>query len=696
MIRRIFIFCLLLCAIAVRGQINVDQVVRVGQNALYFEDYVLSIQYFNQAVDAKPYLAKPYFFRALAKYNLDDMRGAEADATLAIERNPFITEAYELRGVARQNLGDAKGAIADYQAVLENIPVNKEVMLNMALAQEEIGDTASAASTYSRLMKVASDYDRAHLGLARLHLTRKDTVAATAEVDRALEINKFNVGAIVMRAELFMQNPDSMPRALTMMDEAIRLDPTNAGFFINRAFMRYRTNDYYGAMSDYDYALQLNPQSPEAHYNRALLKMEVGDYDRAVDDLNEVIALKGRDYRALYNRAMVQKERGYYKEALADADAVVNAFPDLAAAYFLRFDIKQAKGDRQGAKADYDKSLELARHKVRKRNEANGIVASDMAMADNANDGSAAGSDDEEKAPQNLLDTPDEETQEAVAARFRSLLTVSSSKRSDISSDFSGQGSGGAIRGRVQNAVRYDAIEFEPLFTATFYTQPTELKPSADYLKEVDEVNRLRALRMVLQVTNHVAPIYDDDDIRRHFESVDYYTSYMATHAPRAIDFFARGMDFMTVKDYTAAIKDFGEAIRLTPDFTLAWLMRSNAEAYSAMASRDFSTDRGKVDFIAAIRRAIDDLDKVAELSPAMAIAYFNKGVLFAELDDYTSAIAAFSKAVELKPDMGEAYYNRGYSYFKLGNGQAGSSDLSRAGELGMVSAYSLLKRMSR
>ncbi len=47
------------------AQINVDQVVRVGRNALYFEDYVLSIQYFNQAIAAKPYLAQPYFFTAL-------------------------------------------------------------------------------------------------------------------------------------------------------------------------------------------------------------------------------------------------------------------------------------------------------------------------------------------------------------------------------------------------------------------------------------------------------------------------------------------------------------------------------------------------------------------------------------------------------------------------------------------------------
>ena len=37
-------------------KINTDRVMTIARNALYFEDYVLSIQYFNQVINAKPYL----------------------------------------------------------------------------------------------------------------------------------------------------------------------------------------------------------------------------------------------------------------------------------------------------------------------------------------------------------------------------------------------------------------------------------------------------------------------------------------------------------------------------------------------------------------------------------------------------------------------------------------------------------------
>ena len=86
----------------------------IGRNALYFEDYVLSIQYFNQVINAKPYLADPYFFRGLAKMNLDDFSGAESDCSEAIERNPFVVNAYQVRGLARIQQNKLEDAVKDY------------------------------------------------------------------------------------------------------------------------------------------------------------------------------------------------------------------------------------------------------------------------------------------------------------------------------------------------------------------------------------------------------------------------------------------------------------------------------------------------------------------------------------------------------------------------------------------------------
>ena len=72
------------------AQFNTDRLVTIGRSALYYEDYVLSIQYFNQAILSKPYLYEPWYYRGVAKYYLDDYIGAESDCTEAISRNPFV------------------------------------------------------------------------------------------------------------------------------------------------------------------------------------------------------------------------------------------------------------------------------------------------------------------------------------------------------------------------------------------------------------------------------------------------------------------------------------------------------------------------------------------------------------------------------------------------------------------------------
>ena len=88
--KRIVVFISLFIPLVAMAQFNTDRLVTIGRSALYFEDYVLSMQYFNQAISAKPYLYEPWFYRAVAKYYLDDFSGAESDCSEAIERNPYV------------------------------------------------------------------------------------------------------------------------------------------------------------------------------------------------------------------------------------------------------------------------------------------------------------------------------------------------------------------------------------------------------------------------------------------------------------------------------------------------------------------------------------------------------------------------------------------------------------------------------
>lgn len=662
------------------AQINTDQMMRMGQNMIYFGDYELAIQCFTRIIEVRPRTERAYLFRAIALLNLDDYHGAEADASRAIELNPFITDSYEVRGVARQNLGDFKGAVSDYDRALNLLQDNKNLLFNKALAQEASGDADGALSTFNHIVATSPSYDNAYIGRAKVELALADTTAALADLDLVIGRNKNLPNAYILRAGIAMSRDNDYKNALEDTEAAIKLLPHVPGLYVNRAFLRYKLDDYFGAMADYDYAITLDPTDPTSYFNRGLLRAEVADNDKAIADFSTVLQIDPNDVRSLYNRAMLYRATRNYSKAIDDINKVIEAFPGMSAPVFFRFEIYDEMGDRAKAMRDYDNAMALAKEE-RKQFEAGGsggnIPGSGPAGTDDvagAGGGAPSGNSPEENA-------------EIFANRFSLLLTA------DNEIETEGEYNNKSIRGKVQD---YNvSIRMQEPFMLSYYSSPTELAPSTYFMQEIESLNATRSLRMLVQIVNNEPALDDPDIMQRHFDSIEYYNSYLATHDPRAVDYFGRGMDQMVLHNFEAAVDDMTKAIGLAPDFTLAYYARANA--LTRLQQLSASGDGEELSYqeqMGRVRRIFDDYDKVSEYSPRSPFPYYNKGILYAEMGDLKAALREFTKAIDLKPDFGEAYYNRGFVQYKLGNRKEGTADLSRAGQLGITQSYNLLKRM--
>ena len=671
--------------VTLKAQINTDQVMNIGRNALYFEDYILSIQYFNQVIKAKPYLADPYFYRAIAKLELEDYKGAEEDCSLAIDRNPFIIDAYQVRGIARQTLHDYKGAIADYDKGLEQMPEHKVFLMNKAVCEEILGLYDDAGKSYQKLLSIYPNYENAYLGRAQLFLAQGDTIKAFDDINKSISISKNHAGAFVMRAEINMSYKKDFKAALDDMNEAIKLEPHYAGYFINRAYIKYNLDDYFGAMSDYDYAITLDPTNVTAYFNRGLLRTEVSDNNKAIGDFSYVLKSEHGNFLARYNRALLYYKTGQYKDAISDLDVVLEKFPDFESGLFTRSECKRMIGDMSGGERDYNEARELSRKRK------------DLAKYEKSDD---ANSNPKEQ----------EESTASVMNKFNTLLTVENDN--EIRPQYENR-----TRGRVQD--NNFKIDLEPMFFLSYYDKSDAVVEKTYYIKEITDLNTSRLLPFVLLLSNKSFSLYEDQ-INSHFKSIEYYNGLLSTSTARSIDYFARAMDFLTVKNSEEAIADFTRAIELSPNFSLAYMGRSYARYMQMMADESGSNNDVSSPTVASsvsesvegrdlqgeamlrerkkshtIQQIMEDLDKTIELSPRNVFAVFNKGNMYVELQDMTSAISCYTQAIEMKPDFGEAYYNRGLVYLRLGNKEKGIEDLSKAGELGILPSYNVLKRMT-
>lgn len=681
----ILAFCIMLITLPASAQVNTDRVMMIGRNALYFEDYVLAIQYFNQVITAKPYLADPYYFRATAKFMLDDFKGAEEDADECLLRNPYYTAAYQLRGAARQNQEKYELAATDYQRSLEFFPEDRITLVNMAIVNVELKQYEVAAKFFEVLLRRFPDYTPGYLTRSQMYLEMKDTTNAMADLDKAISIDPYTSQSFAARGVLYLQQ-QKYNNALADLDEAIRLDPYFEGNYINRGLVKYHLNDLRGAMADYDRVIETDENNLIARFNRGLLRAQVADNNRAIRDFDKVIELEPDNTIAFLNRAMLHNETGNKEAALADLNVVIEAHPDFFTGYYMRSELKREKNDLRGAEKDYM----LARAEESKAHKTASTNPEPFKQAR----GQDKTRDTREQADQDI-------------EKFNMLVVADS--ESNQKNKYQRQS-----RGKVQNI--HAPVDPEPLFVLTYYARAYEVNRPVYYSEVIDRANGEMNLTWVLKATNNEAPL-NELQIQTHFRSIDNYSMRLENDSSNASLYFGRAMDFMLVQDYENALKDLDRVISLRPDMLLAHfgraVVRSKQMEYDRLQNDprivgsseginlpELSNIAGKPRLPEVSTRSIDyeeilkEYETIVRINPKFIYAYYNRAEIYSLEKDYRAAIADYSKAIELEPQFAEAYFNRGISRLAIGETAQGLDDLRKAGELGIVQSYSIIKRM--
>ena len=90
---------------------------------------------------------------------------------------------------------------------------------------------------------------------------------------------------------------------------------------------------------------------------------------------------------------------------------------------------------------------------------------------------------------------------------------------------------------------------------------------------------------------------------------------------------------------------------------------------------------------------AIADMQAAVAILPDVPYLYYNLGNLYCLSKEHIKSIENYTKAIELYAYMGDAYFNRGLVLIYLKDKEKGCIDLSRAGELGVQDAYSVIKK---
>ena len=656
--KRILLFFFLLASmLRVDAQINADRVMLMGRNAMYYEDYVLSIQRFNMVINAKPYLAEPYFYRGLAKFYLEDYSGANQDVTMAVSRNPYSENYYVLRGLCRINLHLYTDAENDYRHALMINPLNEDCWHNMVLCQMQTEQYESADSSLTLMMKKWPKKSENYTLMAQVKLGQKDTVQAEKWVDRAIDINEYDGSALSIKGMMLLQR-NKYKEGEAMLDRAIAQRPRVADLYLNRAIARYNQDNWRGSMDDYDAALEINPGSFNAHYNRGLLRAQVGDDNRAIEDFNFVIEREPDNHIAIYNRAILLNNTGDYRGALRDLTLLINEYPQFWDGYIMRAQIRRKIGDTYGAEKDEFKVMKAriegvkkvkTKKKTRKQDDRN-LDDYDMLVENESNE-----------------------------------------QDNEYASEY---------RGKVQS--RKVVMQPMPIYCLSFYEMEGSLSGYMPFIEQVERMNNERKVGIRLYVSSK-DQVSTDETVKVLFDDINYLSEKLDRGTNIATTaYLRRAMDYYHVRDFESGVADMDSVLVREPDNMVGYLIRAQLNYAQIMVDHPELGQMDKAplspsnDVRMALNRIAEDYAAAIALDNKQPYAHFNRGNILILLHDYDLAVNEYTKALEIDSSFPDAYYNRGVANLLQGKKQEGLADLSQAGELGIYQAYSLIKQYSK
>ena len=660
------VFALVCIPLVSRAQYDIDQFFNKGRELLIDGKYSSAIDNFNVLVRLDSTLYDAYFFRGIAKYNLGDFAGAERDFDKSLKLNPIYTPAYHYRAITLSRTGKYELALKDLAEAVDLRPSYTGLYFSRGVTYFLSQQFEKAISDFNRFIKAEPKEADAYLNRGASYLFLGDTTKALNDYNTAINLNMFDPEGYVRRSRIYSMT-GKQDDAIKDLNKAISLDSTNTFAYFNRALIKFERKDIKGALGDLNKVLREEPGNALTLYNRAIIRSQIGDYNNAADDYDRVIAVNPNNVLAYFNRAGVYLALHRYRDAMNDYSQAINLYPDFAKAYMNRAYAKAQLGQYNSARQDERianaKVMEY-RFKTRDstgyRNFADTTKKFDQLIALDTDFAKKDFSNNE------LLQYRD------VDIRLKPLYKFNIVEKQKVAM---------ALERRYENP-KMTAFES----SAAIPVEMTPIKQTSNDGKSISTNNFEKEIREKISALSDGSGKKNDVSVGRLMFSQALIAGYN--------------------NHFNEALADYDKAIENEPDQTFYYINRGalQAEMIDFISSMETNVQVLTLDNSRTARSrvqdryanydytpAIHDMVKAAQLMPEFPYTYYNLGNLYCLSNDLPEPIQQYTKAIQLYPMMGEAYYNRGHVLIFLKDKEKGCLALSKAGELGIQDAYSVI-----
>ena len=221
--------------------------------------------------------------------------------TQVIDLEPQNLDAYFYRAIAKNDLGDYRGAIVDYSKIIVEEP-DADTYFNRGNSRYSLKDFTGAKEDYAKSFMLDENFIDALYSLACVKLDLEEYENAIKDFTGVIKQVPHNYNTYILRATAY-KAIEQFTKALNDYSMAILIEP-NADNFFNRGVFLMDIKYYQDANTDLTKSLRLNKNNAFAHFYRGASNLFLGKFNDAISDFSEAIKFDALDFDAYLGLAM--------------------------------------------------------------------------------------------------------------------------------------------------------------------------------------------------------------------------------------------------------------------------------------------------------------------------------------------------------------------------------------------------------
>lgn len=279
-----------------------------GQLLAMEDDFEEAIVILDIAIEKDSLLSYAYYYRGIAKANINDLDGAAADYLKARELDKENIDILKEGAIILSKLEDFDAAIENYDKLLELDPSNTQAFLSRATFKMKILDFNGAIVDFSSAIALDDQLAEAYFGRGKSYANNEDYEKAITDFDKSIQLN-YKTASANYNSGLACLKLNQPQKAKKYLNNCIKTDTESehtASAYHLLGIMELMQNNNKEAINHFNSSLKIDPDNTDTYFNRGIAYGMIKKPQEALNDLNKCIQL-GMKTSDVYFAMGVQK-----------------------------------------------------------------------------------------------------------------------------------------------------------------------------------------------------------------------------------------------------------------------------------------------------------------------------------------------------------------------------------------------------